>query len=371
MRAGEEFFNFHNHDMVRVAVAIPAVRVANPAFNGDQTVALMRQAAERHAAIVLFPELGLPGYSCEDLHQQRVVLDGCLAALRADCRGQPRARYRRGRRPRDRESTISFSTAPPSSIADASSAWCPRPICPTTASSTRCASSCPATWRCATKSSFAANPRFRSAPPAVRGRGTAAAHVSRRDLRGPVGADSAVVVRGARRRDGAAESFGLAGHGRQGRISPRAGRKPVGPMHGGLSIRRRRRRRIDHRPRVGRPGSDLRKRQSARRVAALQPRAATHLLGDRSRTPLAGADAPDQLRADGASSSRRAAAISHRSNSRAELARRGRMLPSAGPSASPTCRRTRRGATSDARRCTKSRCKGWRRGCARRESSAS
>ena len=35
VRTGEEFFNFHNHDMVRVAVAIPAVRVANPAFNGE------------------------------------------------------------------------------------------------------------------------------------------------------------------------------------------------------------------------------------------------------------------------------------------------------------------------------------------------
>ena len=81
MRAGEEFFNFHNHDMVRVAVAIPAVRVADPAFNGEQTIALMREAAERNAAVVLFPELGLPGYSCEDLHQQRVVLDGSAAAL--------------------------------------------------------------------------------------------------------------------------------------------------------------------------------------------------------------------------------------------------------------------------------------------------
>ncbi len=81
MRAGEEFFNFHNHDMVRVAVAIPAMRVGNPSFNGEQTVALMRQAAERKAAVVLFPELGLAGYSCEDLHQQRVLIDGCAAAL--------------------------------------------------------------------------------------------------------------------------------------------------------------------------------------------------------------------------------------------------------------------------------------------------
>jgi NAD+ synthase (glutamine-hydrolysing) len=81
VKAGAEFFNFHNHDMVRVAVAIPPVRVANPDFNGDQTISLMRQAAGRHAILVLFPELGLPGYSCEDLHQQRVVLDGCAAAL--------------------------------------------------------------------------------------------------------------------------------------------------------------------------------------------------------------------------------------------------------------------------------------------------
>ncbi|HZO80090.1 MAG TPA: NAD(+) synthase [Candidatus Binataceae bacterium] len=81
MRAGEEFFNFHNHDMVRVAVGVPALRVANPSFNGEQTLALMRQAAERKAAVVLFPELGLAGYSCDDLHQQRVVIDGCAAAL--------------------------------------------------------------------------------------------------------------------------------------------------------------------------------------------------------------------------------------------------------------------------------------------------
>ena len=75
MRAGEEFYNFNNHDIVRVAVAVPAVRVADPMFNGDATVALMREAAERQAALVLFPELGLSGYSCEDLLQQRVVLD--------------------------------------------------------------------------------------------------------------------------------------------------------------------------------------------------------------------------------------------------------------------------------------------------------
>ena len=103
----------------------------------------------------------------------------------------------------------------------------------------------------------------------------------------------------------------------------------------------------------------------------LQPRAATRLLGDRPRAPLAGTDAPDQLRADRAPSSRRAAATFARSDSRPNSRGAAGCCPSAGPSASPTCLRIRRSATSDARRFTKSRCRGWRRGCARPESSAS
>jgi NAD+ synthase (glutamine-hydrolysing) len=81
VKAGEEFFNLYNHDFVRVAVATPRVRVADPAFNGEQTIALMREAAARQALLVLFPELGLPAYSCDDLFQQRAVLDACRDAL--------------------------------------------------------------------------------------------------------------------------------------------------------------------------------------------------------------------------------------------------------------------------------------------------
>ncbi|HEY6421267.1 MAG TPA: nitrilase-related carbon-nitrogen hydrolase, partial [Candidatus Binataceae bacterium] len=81
MKTGENFYNFNNHDFVRVAVGVPAVRVADPKFNGDATVALMREAAERKAAVVLFPELGLSAYSCEDLFHQRAVLDAARDAL--------------------------------------------------------------------------------------------------------------------------------------------------------------------------------------------------------------------------------------------------------------------------------------------------
>lgn len=76
-----EFFNLYNHDLVRVAVGIPTLRVADPAFNGAETLALIRKAADQKSALVLFPELGLSAYTCEDLFQQRALLDGCLDAL--------------------------------------------------------------------------------------------------------------------------------------------------------------------------------------------------------------------------------------------------------------------------------------------------
>lgn len=81
MRAGADFYNLYNHDFVRVAVGIPTVRVADPAYNADQTLALMREAMDRKAILVLFPELGLSAYTCDDLFHQRALLDGCRDAL--------------------------------------------------------------------------------------------------------------------------------------------------------------------------------------------------------------------------------------------------------------------------------------------------
>jgi len=78
---GEEFFNLYSHDFVRVAVATPRVHVGDPAANAEETARLMRSTAERGAALVVFPELGLSGYSCEDLFHQRALLDACREAL--------------------------------------------------------------------------------------------------------------------------------------------------------------------------------------------------------------------------------------------------------------------------------------------------
>jgi NAD+ synthase (glutamine-hydrolysing) len=81
MTEGTNFFNLYRHNFARVAIGIPPVRVADPAFNVTQVVTLMRQAAERKALLVVFPELGLSAYSCEDLFHQQALLDASRDAL--------------------------------------------------------------------------------------------------------------------------------------------------------------------------------------------------------------------------------------------------------------------------------------------------
>jgi NAD+ synthase (glutamine-hydrolysing) len=81
MKPGDSFFNLYSHDLARVAVAIPRVRVADPAWNADQTIALLRDAHAHRAVLALFPELGLSAYSCEDLFHQRPLLEAAEAAL--------------------------------------------------------------------------------------------------------------------------------------------------------------------------------------------------------------------------------------------------------------------------------------------------
>ncbi|MBC8143809.1 MAG: hypothetical protein H7Y38_20450, partial [Armatimonadetes bacterium] len=51
------FFSPFTHGFVRVAVAVPDVKVADPVFNAAQTARLARRAAlEERAQVCLFPE---------------------------------------------------------------------------------------------------------------------------------------------------------------------------------------------------------------------------------------------------------------------------------------------------------------------------
>lgn len=75
------FGSIYSHGYVRAAVCVPRVRVADPAFNLAETLTLARRAAERHAVLALFPELGLSAYTCDDLFHQDALLDAVEAAL--------------------------------------------------------------------------------------------------------------------------------------------------------------------------------------------------------------------------------------------------------------------------------------------------
>ncbi|MBN3757773.1 NAD(+) synthase [Paraburkholderia sp. Tr-20389] len=75
------FFNLYSHRFARVAVGVPRCRVADPAYNADETLKLANEAAAQGAALVAFPELGLPAYTCDDLFHQRALLDACKTAL--------------------------------------------------------------------------------------------------------------------------------------------------------------------------------------------------------------------------------------------------------------------------------------------------
>ena len=77
----ERFNSIYAHGFIRAAVCIPSLRVANPAFNVERTLALARQASEAQAAVALFPELGLSAYSNEDLFHQDALLEGTEAAV--------------------------------------------------------------------------------------------------------------------------------------------------------------------------------------------------------------------------------------------------------------------------------------------------
>jgi NAD+ synthase (glutamine-hydrolysing) len=69
------------HGFVRVAAAVPLLRVADCDYNADQIVRLMARAEREQVAVLVFPELSLTGYTCADLFQQPALQQGALAAL--------------------------------------------------------------------------------------------------------------------------------------------------------------------------------------------------------------------------------------------------------------------------------------------------
>ncbi|MCR5822947.1 MAG: NAD(+) synthase [Lachnospiraceae bacterium] len=59
---------------LKVATVTPEIKVADTAFNGQAVVSLAKDAAEKGAKVIVFPELCITGYTCGDLFLQDILL---------------------------------------------------------------------------------------------------------------------------------------------------------------------------------------------------------------------------------------------------------------------------------------------------------
>ncbi|HOO38406.1 MAG TPA: NAD(+) synthase [Deltaproteobacteria bacterium] len=81
MESSSSFFSLYRHGFIRVAACIPELKVSDPAFNADKTLDLIRKAHENKAVLAVFPELGISGYSNEDLFFQDALLSSVLLTI--------------------------------------------------------------------------------------------------------------------------------------------------------------------------------------------------------------------------------------------------------------------------------------------------
>ena len=79
--AVDQFLSIYRQGFVRVAACRPRCEIADPTFNLSETLSLVRQGHERAVALMVFPELGLSGYSIDDLLLQQALLADVEAKL--------------------------------------------------------------------------------------------------------------------------------------------------------------------------------------------------------------------------------------------------------------------------------------------------
>ena len=63
------------YGFVNVAAAVPMVKVADVAYNVEQIKSLITQAEEQSVEVIVFPELCITGYTCQDLFKEQLLLD--------------------------------------------------------------------------------------------------------------------------------------------------------------------------------------------------------------------------------------------------------------------------------------------------------
>ena len=70
------------HGFVKVAAITPKIKVADPVYNAKVICEEMDKAVQKGAKLLVFPELCLTGYTCQDLFLQETLLQAAEEALR-------------------------------------------------------------------------------------------------------------------------------------------------------------------------------------------------------------------------------------------------------------------------------------------------
>ena len=70
-----------NYGFAKVAAAIPSLKVADCTYNTQQIENLINRAEEENTEIIVFPELCICGYTCQDLFGQQMLLQQCEKSL--------------------------------------------------------------------------------------------------------------------------------------------------------------------------------------------------------------------------------------------------------------------------------------------------
>ena len=73
------------YGFIKVAAATPEIKVADCIWNGEQTIKLIEEAEQQSVKVLVFPELGISGYTCGDLFLQNSLLDAARKTTARFC----------------------------------------------------------------------------------------------------------------------------------------------------------------------------------------------------------------------------------------------------------------------------------------------
>lgn len=80
------------HGFHRVAACVPELKVADSVYNAERILCLAEEAASKGAAVAVFPELCVTGYTCGDLFYQERLLAGAYEGVARIAKGLAKSR---------------------------------------------------------------------------------------------------------------------------------------------------------------------------------------------------------------------------------------------------------------------------------------